>query len=121
LEDRRISIWITAAPQNFVCWTTLGEEQTMPSLFERAFFQAVRKRRIHHPTRLKTTIRSFHQAYSKNYPETASSIETSTRFENEHSTNLQQGTENGETMVSEDMARLLMKKGFSSIPKCTAN
>jgi hypothetical protein len=91
------------------------------SLFERAFFQAVKKRRIHHPTRLKTTIRSFHQAYSKNYPQIANSIETSTRFENEHSTDLQQQTENEETMASEDMARLLMRKGFSSIPKCTAN
>lgn len=89
----------------------------MPSFFERAFFKAVKKRRFHHPTRLKITIRSFHRAYVHNHPKTDNSIESFSR-ENSPSMDLQRQTQHEETIVSEDMARLLMRKGFSSAPKC---
>lgn len=91
----------------------------MSSVFERAFLQAVNRRRIHHPTRLKSTIRSFHQVYSLNYHRNP--ITNDLTPENENDNTLDQSRDTGETLVSGEMAQMLMRKGFGVIEKCILN
>ena len=93
----------------------------MISLFERAFLQAAKRRRIRHPPCLKSTIRSFHQVYSINHPQNPISNHPPSDAETENLGSLDETRQNEETMVSGDMAKMLMRRGFSVIPKCMYN
>ena len=95
-----------------------GDVLTMSFLFERAFLQALRKRRIYNPTRLKNTIRSFHQVHPFNYPQNSISNRPSSKAENEDTGALDHSGHKEETMVSGEMAKMLMRRGFGVIPKC---
>ena len=87
----------------------------MPCLFERAFLQAVKRRRIHHPTRLKSTIHSFQCAYLSTAPSTRQSLSPA---ENTSESPIQQQRQPEDTVVSDAMAKLLMRKGFGIRPQC---
>ena len=93
----------------------------MTSLFERAFLQAVTRRRIDHRTRLKSTIRLFHQEYSINYPQNPISNHPTFDAETQNLEALDEARQNEETLVSGDMSKMLMRRGFGVIPKCMCN
>jgi hypothetical protein len=86
------------------------------SFFERAFLQAVKRRRIHHPTRLKIAIRSFNQLYLSKFPHNPNSPDSVFPDENELH---EPGEAMSDTVISGDMAKLLMRKGFVAPPNCT--
>lgn len=88
----------------------------MPSLFERAFLQAVKRRQIHHRTRLKTTIHSFQCAYLSSSARSHQSLSPA-----ENPTPPIQHPKKDETVVSGAMAKLLMRKGFGARSQCTSN
>src|SRR5271156_1000791 len=88
----------------------------MASLFERAFLQAVRRRQIHHPTRLKTTIQSFNEAFysqSTKNRNAASIIRNSDDRYDERCPGRKR-----KTNLSKDMSKSLMQHGFGVIPEC---
>jgi len=85
----------------------------MPSLFERAFLQAVKRRRIHRPTRLKTTIHSVQSAcmfFTRAKPQSQSPAENTQPVVEKPRTE--------EVVVSGAMEKLLMRKGFGVRPRC---
>src|SRR5271170_390177 len=91
----------------------------MASLFERAFLQAVRRRQIHHPTRLKTTIQSFNEAF---YSQSTSNRNTPSMIRNsddQHEKSLKESPgRKKKTNLSKDMSKSLMQHGFGVIPEC---
>ena len=94
---------------------------TMTSLFERAFLRAVKRCRVNHPTRLRSTIRSFHQVYSINYSRNPISTQPPSDAETEKLRRLDETRQNEETVISGDAAKMLMRRGFGVIPKCMYN
>lgn len=93
----------------------------MASLFERAFLQAVKRRRIYHPTRLKTTIRSFHRVCLLYSPQDSNSTSSLSNQASETSEGLDKHAENEGAMASDDMTKQFMRGGFGVIPKCVIN
>jgi hypothetical protein len=88
----------------------------MRCLFERAFLEAAKRRRIHHPTRLKSIIHSFQCAYlssSQHIRQSSFPAETEQLAVHENKSD--------KTFVSGAMAHLLMRKGFGIRPKCMDN
>ena len=91
----------------------------MASIFERAFLQAVKRRQIRRPTRLKSTIQSFSEAF----------YSQSTNNRNVHSVVRDSSHQHDESLnesfgrkkkggLSKDMSKSLMQHGFGVIPEC---
>jgi hypothetical protein len=91
----------------------------MASLFERAFLQAIKKRQIHHPARLKAAIRSFNTAY---FPQCNAKPDPAAEILNSEPPHAEQAPERRtkKTRLSTDMAGSLMRHGFGVIPQCMA-
>ena len=79
-------------------------------MLQSACLRTVRRHVIPLSTRLKLQRRCIHPIVLKSSEAAVGS---------EKATESKDGQNTGETVVSSDMARMLMRKGFSAIPKCT--
>lgn len=90
----------------------------MTSLFERCLLQAVKRRRVDCPTRLKAAILLFHEAYLS---QSARSPNANTLIhdpENMISDTSDKQNRDEKREEVEDISEPLMRKGFGVIPKC---
>jgi len=90
----------------------------MASLFERAFLQAVKRRQIHHPTRLKTTIQSFNEAFYSQSTDNRNVPSMNRNPNPQHGENLSESFGRKKASVSKDLPKSLMQHGFGVIPEC---
>src|SRR5277367_4708930 len=91
----------------------------MASLFERAFLQAVRRRQIYHPTRLKTTIQSFNEAFYSQSTKNRNTPSILRNSDDQHNESLNENPgKKKKTNLSKDISKSLMRYGFGVVPEC---